>query len=418
MKDILNSNNNNNNKLNKEDLEFENYKAKLDELFNEKRLNQEKKITQELTLIYDEKIDNELEEELKKIQDDYNDKKNQIEKEYYDKRNEIIQQLEDEFKLKEKEQKENIDINIKKDNKYNSEVELKKKEVINLENEVKHLENELNDLKNDKLKGDDYSKSYNDEIKKIENNYEKQLINYQTYLENELNNKKQEFRNELLNKKLEYENNLKKSESLNNKPENNNNILREKKELLLKNHKLKLEQYKESLINYYQEQVDAEKEKLLIENSLDLNKVKEEHNRLKNLYDCQSLIYTAEQVANINNNMISKIESLFNNKDCLTKNVIEFSYYFLKKKLQEMEYSINLSEVYNKEEILVKLSEIMCYLVYHNIYDYLLNDIEEDKDFIDKSISDISNIIDKIINNFPIHNKIQINMLISNPKFL
>jgi len=387
-----------------DEIEFEEYKQKIDQLFEEKKRQTEKQFS---SVIH--QTTEEIENEIYQLEAEYKKAHKDLEIEYEIKRKKVIEELEREYHTKEEDEK----LKIKETVKSNNSILSKQKDIQNLEVEIFGIQEEINKYKNDK-NSQDFSSQYNEEVKQLEQNFEIQLSNYQTFLENELNNKKQLIRNNLLNKKLEYETSLKKQD---NTRVSDGSILKEKKELIYKNHQLKLNQYKDSLVNFYQNQVDSEKEKVIIESGYTVSKLKEEYDNMKKLYECQEVLYSSEQLVMNNSSLIDKLQSIFMNKNSIIKNIIEFSYYFLRKKLIEYEQNPLFSDLLSKDDIMNKLTEVLSYIVYDVIYEFLLEDITLDKDMIDKSLEEINTMLEKVISCFPFQNKIQLNMLIANPKF-
>lgn len=399
---------------NDEDLEFEEYKSKLDKLFEEKKKALENE--HQFQLI---KIKQEEEKELKEIEKEHEKKKQKIDEDFRLKESEYALEIQKKFKNKEQEEKTRIQsLAENEDVSTNPEIKEKQFQIQELELEIENLKKKLNEEKLKKLNKsevevDDYTVKYAAELKKVEKEYEIELKEYEVYLENQLNEKKQRLKNHYLNKKLEYETTLKKQGDPN---QNESMFLREQKDLIQKNHQAKIQQYKESLITYYQNQVDLEKEKLILENGGKLNRLKENYDRTKKLYEIQNMMYNAEQLLLNNNNLVNKLKTVFSNKNSIIKNLIEFSYYYLKKKLAELEQNDFFASLENKDELLVKIAEILSYILYEHIYDLILDELDNDRLILEKSVEDVTRVLEKIINCFPFQNKVQLTMLVLNPK--
>lgn len=163
-----------------------------------------------------------------------------------------------------------------------------------LENELVTLKAKCNELKTVKLNSDSYSKKYEAEIKKLEQQFENKLKSHAATLELELNNKRNKLKTLYMNKKIEYENSLRKN-LYNNETPIDNNLIKEKKNIIYNNHLKKLENFKEIMNSHFNTQLDQEKEKLFAQYNSNFIKMRENYENVKNMYEVQKAYFTTEQ---------------------------------------------------------------------------------------------------------------------------
>lgn len=392
-------------------IDFEEYKKKIDKTMEEKKQNLQEmfefnKVVKEADI--KEKFEKRYQEIMEK-------EKSRLEEVKKKRREELENSYKiriDEYKTKIKTQ---VEINIEERNKkLKSELN---KNLQNVEDEVDKLKIRLNEISsNDDT---DYTKKYEKEVKKIENNFESSLKNHQANLELSLNEKRAKVRSFFGNKKLEYENNLKKT--IYNENEKNSispeNILKEKKQILLKTHEQRVESYKESLISHFMSKLESEKEEAMRIFTLVLNNLKNNYDFLKEFYNEQKLLFSTELNIISTSNLINKIRNIYDNKNSVFKNLLDQNYFSMRKKLREMENLKELSSFTNKENVINKISELLTMLFYEHIYEYLHLDIASDNEIIISCLDEIINKCEKIISGMDCDKKIQLNMLICNPNF-
>lgn len=390
-----------------EDLEFEEYKRNLDREFEEKRKNLEVFHKEDLL-----EIENNEKREIKRIQEEHDNKMKMLEVNFNNRLSQETGIIDEEFlnyKYESESNRNITDSNLKLINE-------KKHLIKDLDNEIYSLKEKLSEYKsnnkNPNQRDDDYSLMYESEVKKMELEYNNELNEYQNELESELQKKKQKLRNQYLNKKIEYETQL-KIQSDESQP-SETLFLKNQKEIISKNYQIKLDQFKENLMSYYQSQIELEKEKILIENNDKISSLKNNFERTKKMYELQNTVYMAEQLLYNNSNLVTKLKSMFSNKNSIVKNLIEFSYYQLKKKIFELESNEYFKTLPNKEELIVKIAEILTYILYEQIYEIVIDELDNSKGILSKSIEEVTKSLEKIVSCFPFQNKIQLSMLILN----
>ena len=286
-----------------------------------------------------------------------------------------------------------------------------------LEAEVMMLRAKANELKSVKVNNDDFSSQYSDEIKKLEQTFESRLKTHQTTLEIELNNKKNLLKTQYLNKRLEYETKLKKNLVNSDQPSESGSLLRDKKNLIMSNHKARIENYKETLISHYEKQAEVEKENYFNEANKELSQLKENYDMMQSVYENQKLIYATEQNVIYASNMLLKLKNIFENKNSVFKNLIDYSYYLVRKKVNEMENNKELALLSNKDIIINKIAESLILIIYENIYEFLITDLNGDKELVTSCLDELTSKLESIIANFSFEKKVQLSMLICNPNF-
>jgi hypothetical protein len=292
----------------------------------------------------------------------------------------------------------------------------------NQETKLNDLENEISNLRlqlSNSISKDNYTEKYDSEVKKLEKNFDSKLRNYQSSLDSILNEKRVKIKNSYSNKKIDYQNSLKKSvyEAKDKNSHSPDNILKEKKNLILKTHQQKLQHYQQTILSHFENSSEKEKEDSIKSLNLVLNNLKENYDNLKEFYDEQKLLFKTEINIISTSNLINKLRNIFENKNSIFKNLLEQNYFTLKKKVRECENNKELMNFTNRDLIISKITELLTMIFYENIYEYLYNDVESDKEVIVSCLDDLICKCEQIISNLDFEKKVQLNMLICNPNF-
>lgn len=388
---------------------------------------------------YKREVDRNMEEKKSKLRDVFTFnkkiKENEIKEKFETRFQEIMREEQkrlEEIKIKKKEEMtelyklklEETKKKIKKDfikNQTIKQEEISKKsktqEIImnELQNEITNLRLKLNNLNSKET----YTEKYDSEVKKLELNYESKLKNYQSNLENNFNDERKKIQNSYYNKKSDYQNSLKKSiyEIADKNSSSPDNILKEKKNIILKSHQQKLNYYQETILTHFETSSEKEKEDSIKSLNLVLNNLKENYDNLKEFYDEQKLLFNTEINIISTSNLINKLRNIFENKNSIFKNLLEQNYFTLKKKVRECENTKELMNFTNRDIIISKITEFLTMIFYENIYEYLYNDVESDKEVIVSCLDDLIRKSEQIISNLDFEKKVQLNMLICNPNF-
>jgi hypothetical protein len=394
--------------FNDEDLGFEEYKKEVDKQIEEKKKKIEQLYPQPKTEDLEKTIREELYAKYQLVIKEEKERMNQVKvkkKEEMKKKYEI---LFEEFKQKIKNEEEEI---------FREKVEEKKR---NLNEEIILLEEEILQLKNThqklKLVENKDEGSFENEIIKIEEEYRLSLKNLEAELDKGMNSQIANIKGENLHKKIEYETNLKKSLNENEKSATEN-LIQEKKNFMKKSHLDRIEQIKENIAKEYEQKLEEEKFQFAknLESFLQDLKFKYEQTQLN--YQHQKLLYKTELKINHSTSLNEKIKNIFENKNAIFKNLLDHNYFILKKKLRECENTQELNSFTNKETILNKINEFLTMLFYGSIYEFLLSDINDNKEIISSQLENIILQIEEIILTLNNEKKVQLNLIVNNTNF-
>ena len=396
--------------------DFEEYKKEVDRILEEKKkklelaftfnkTNAEEKVKEK----YEKKLEEALKEERENLESQYNKKKIEIENQY---------------KEKLKEQKEKIKKDLEKEYKKKNDQNKNqnKIKIDNLNKEIEKLQNELNNLQKE---NDNNNKNLDteNEIKKLELESQKELNNYQNTLSLELEKKKNELIELYEKKKIDYEQNLIAEQDkinqnkINSKMASSEALLQNKKNMLNIANESKLEHYKNSLMNELCKDMEKEKKEIVNNFQNEITIVKNNFENLKNFYEQQKLIFQAEQSVTNGSSFIDKMQNVIENKNAVFKSLLEQNYFILKKKIKEIENLKEIEVFSNKDNLIEKIQEILNMIFYANIYETLYNDLNSEKDVMNKYLDDLIKKCEMIIATFNSEKKIQLGMYLCNPNF-
>jgi hypothetical protein len=375
------------------DKNFEEKKRKLVEVYSFKKVLNEAKVKMNFENRFKEIIDKEKEKHNSQVRK----RKEELDRIYKEKLSEKIRSINDE------KSKENEILNNEESIKIN---DIQNKISLTL-NDITQLKFKLNENKNLKSNTVSYSRRYETEVRKLENTYELQLKQHSNTLDNEFTNKAKQVEQLWLGKRNEYEG-LMNHKNLSNQETAliNESLLREKKN-----------DFQDNLVNQYLGSFEYEKEEAIKGLNLVLSDLKENYDYLKEFYSEQKLLFKTEQTTVYSANLLNKIKTLFDNKNSIFRNLLDNNYYILKKKLSECENLKELNSLQNKDQIVFKIIETLTLIFYSNLYEYLNNDLQNEKNQISDCLEHMIECCEKIISNFNFDKKVQLNMLVCNPNF-
>lgn len=401
----------------KEEIEKNNdldeYKKEIDRILEEKKIKLVNVFQQERGDIrekykkkYEEKYQIMSEEEKEKMEKEYKEKKEKLESENKRRLENEKSKIRKAFKDKESQSKEEV-------------ARESKKKINDLKEEINQLKEELENLSRVQKVEDD--ELFNLEIKKYERECENEIQSYQISLDKKYNEKKNELKDLYDKKKNEFEESLIKAQE---KEKQNSSvisaqdtIIQSQKAAINRAHEVKLENYKNSLMSEYNKNSEKEKKEIKSNYENEVNLVKNNYEQLKNFYEQQKLIFQSEQSVLSASSFSDKMKNVLDNKNSVFKNLIEQNYFILKKKLKECEDIKELDSFSNKEMIMNKISELLNMIFYSNIYETLYQDLNSEKDSLQKHLDDLIKKCEGIISTFNSEKKIQLGMYLCNPNF-
>ena len=398
--------------------DFEEYKKEVDRILEEKKKKLESAFTfnktnaeEKVKEKYEKKLEEALKEEKERLETQFNKKKTELENQY---------------KEKLKEQKEKIKKDLEKEYKKKSDQgkTQNKIKIDNLNKEIDKLQNELKQLQeeNENINNNNEINTEN-EIKKLELESQKEINQYQNTLSIQLEKKKNELTELYEKKKIDYEQNLIAEQDkinqneINSKMASNEALLQNKKNMLNIANESKLEHYKNSLMNELYKDMEKEKKEIVNSFQNEISVVKKNFENLKNFYEQQKLIFQAEQSVTNGSSFIDKMQNVIENKNAVFKSLLEQNYFILKKKIKEIENLKEIEVFSNKDNLIEKIQEILNMVFYANIYETLYNDLNSEKEVMNKYLDDLIKKCEKIINTFNSEKKIQLGMYLCNPNF-
>ena len=194
-------------------------------------------------------------------------------------------------------------------------------------------------------------------------------------------------------------------------------LLQNKKNMLNIANESKLEHYKNSLMNELYKDMEKEKKEIVNNFQNEITIVKNNFENLKNFYVQHKLIFQAEQSVTNGSSFIDKMQNVIENKNAVFKSLLEQNYFILKKKIKEIENLKEIEPFSNKDNLIDKIQEILNMIFYANIYETLYNDLNSEKDVMNKYLDDLIKKCEMIIATFNSEKKIQLGMYLCNPNF-
>ena len=111
------------------------------------------------------------------------------------------------------------------------------------------------------------------------------------------------------------------------------------------------------------------------------------------------------------------MQNVIENKNAVFKSLLEQNYFILKKKIKEIENLKEIEPFSNKDNLIDKIQEILNMIFYANIYETLYNDLNSEKEVMNKYLDDLIKKCEMIIATFNSEKKIQLGMYLCNPNF-